>query len=95
MAKHLFNLSSSLVLLLQVWADAAAATGHALSPEEKWELGTNLVADLGDPVAAQRVFAETNNYYRLMRVLEIVLHTGRTLADFEPNKAARADYDFR
>lgn len=80
---------------VQVWADAAAQSGHPLSPEEKWQLGTKLIADSGDHVSAARVFAETNNYYRLMRVLEIVLHTGKTLADFEPEQATPHDYDFR
>lgn len=80
---------------LQVWADAASQAGSPLSPDEKWQLGTQLIADSGDPVAAQRVFAETNNYYRLMRVLEIVLHTGKTLSDFEPDQAAPSNYDFR
>ena len=80
---------------MQVWADAAAQSGRPLSLEEKWQLGTKLIADSGDPVSAERVFAETNNYYRLMRVLEIVLHTGKTLADFEPEQATPRDYDFR
>lgn len=80
---------------LQVWADAALQSGCPLTAEQKWQLGTKLVADSGDPVAAQRVFAETNNYYRLMRVLEIVLHTGKTLAELKPDEAAPCDYDFR
>ena len=80
---------------LQVWADAACQKGRDLTPEEKWALGTGLIASLGDPVAAQRVHAEANNYYRLMRVLEVVLHTGRTLAEFEAKPDTLPDYDFR
>lgn len=58
-------------------------------------MGTGLIASLGDPVAAQRVHGEANNYYRLMRVLEVVLHTGKTLAEFEAKPDAPPDYDFR
>lgn len=80
---------------LQVWANAAHHKGGDLTADEKWGLGTSLIASLGDPVAAQRVHKETNNYYRLVRVLEVVLHTGRTLAEFEAKSDAPLDYDFR
>ena len=80
---------------LQVWADAEHRKGSDLTAEEKWGLGTDLIASLGDPVAAQRVHGEANNYYRLMRVLEVVLHTGRTLAEFDAKPDAASDYDFR
>ena len=78
-----------------MWADAARQKGSDLTAEEKWGLGSGLIASLGDPVAAQRVHREANNYYRLMRVLEIVLHSGRTLAEFEAKSDAPPDYDFR
>ena len=78
-----------------MWADAAHHKGSELTAEEKWDLGTGLIASLGDPVAAQRVHGEANNYYRLMRVLEVVLHTGRTLAEFEARPDVPPDYDFR
>ena len=74
---------------MQVWELASADLQRALSPDEKWHLGTQLIADAGDPVAAKRVHAETNNYYRLLRVLEIVLHTGRALSEFEADPSAR------
>lgn len=79
----------------KVWADAANHKRGELSAEEKWNLGTNLISESGDPVAAERVHAEANNYYRLMRVLEIVLHTGRTLTEFQAKANASVDYDFR
>lgn len=78
-----------------MWAEAASRKGTELTSEEKWVLGTDLIASLGDPVAAKRVHGEANNYYRLMRVLEVVLHTGKTLADFEAKPNAPLDYDFR
>jgi len=81
--------------LLQVWADAVQSKGSKLTDKEKWEAGTALIAKSGDPAAAKRVSAEVNNYYRLMRVLEIVLHTGKPLAEFEPQADVPLDYDFR
>ena len=63
--------------------------------EEKWELGCALIAKSGDPEAADRVSGEMNNYYRLMRVLEIVLHTGQTLKQLDAKSDAPLDYDFR
>ena len=78
-----------------MWTDAASRKGDDLTADEKWGLGTDLIASLGDPVAAERVHGEANNYYRLMRVLEVVLHTGRTLAEFEAKPDAALDFDFR
>ena len=79
----------------QAWVDAASRKGSELNTDEKWKVGTDLIARSGDPAAAERVHAETNNYYRLMRVLEIVLHTGRTMAEFEAKAETPAEYDFR
>ena len=36
-----------------------------------------------------------NNFYRLLRVLEIVQTTGRTLAELDIDEAAPLDFDFR
>ena len=80
---------------MQFWAEATSAKGSELTPEEKWHLGTDLIAKSGDLTAAERVKGETNNYYRLLRVLEIVLHTGKPMADFKPEQDAPLDYDFR
>ncbi|DBA89023.1 TPA: hypothetical protein ACH3X2_000238 [Trebouxia sp. C0005] len=81
--------------LHQVWTEAEQSKGSKLTDMEKWETGTALIANLGDPAAAERVSAEVNNYYRLMRVLEIVMHSGKPLAEFEPPADAALDYDFR
>ena len=78
-----------------MWAVAQERKGSNLTEEEKWELGADLIAKSGDPVAAERVSGETNNYYRLLRVLEIVLHTGKALSEFEPQPDVPPDYDFR
>ena len=80
---------------MQVWSEATAKAGCELSAEERWNLGCDLIASSGDPVAAERVRAEANNHYRLVRVLEIVLHTGRPLTDFEAKPDTPLDYDFR
>lgn len=79
----------------KVWAEAASRKGADLTTEEKWSSGTELIATLGDPVAAERVHREANNYYRLVRVLEVVLHTGKTLAEFEAKPDVPINYDFR
>lgn len=91
----LFRFIPPLPPLLQVWTEAASHKGADLTSEEKWSSGTQLIASLGDPVAAERVHREANNYYRLMRVLEVVLHTGKTMAEFEAEPDAPVDYDFR
>lgn len=91
----LFGFIPPLSLLLQVWAEAASRKGADLTTEEKWSSGTELIATLGDPVAAERVHREANNYYRLVRVLEVVLHTGKTLAEFEAKPDVPINYDFR
>ena len=38
---------------------------------------------------------EPNNDYRLMRVLEILIQTGRTMAEMDLDLSAPLDYDFR
>ena len=80
---------------MQAWSEAQTLTGQELTAEEKWDLGCALIAKSGDPEAADRVSGEMNNYYRLMRVLEIVLHTGQTLKQLDAKSDAPLDYDFR
>ena len=81
------------VVICQVWAEATEAKGAELTTEEKWTLGTDLIAKSGDPASAERVKGEANNYYRLVRVLEIVLHTGKPLTEFGAQDDL--EYDFR
>ena len=42
-----------------------------------------------------RLEGEPNNYYRLLRVYEIVLETGQPLAQLDASVDAEPDYDFR
>lgn len=53
--------------------------------QQRWEWG-------GVPC---RIRSESNNRYRLMRVLEILLTTGKTLAELNHDRTAALDYDFR
>lgn len=42
-----------------------------------------------------RLEGEPNNFYRLLRVYEILLDTGQPLADMDLSADAELDYDFR
>jgi len=39
--------------LAQAWEDAAAAAGTELTPQQKWQVGVDMVAALGDPASAE------------------------------------------
>eukprot|EP00884_Botryococcus_braunii_P023627 jgi/Botrbrau1/9949/Bobra.0012s0044.1 len=82
-------------LLNQAWQEAEIQKGAPLTLEERWEVATALVAKLGDPVAADKLKEVPNNMYRLLRILEIVLQTGRPLAEMDLDTSAPLDYDFR
>jgi tRNA dimethylallyltransferase len=67
-----------------------------LTEEEKWTAGVNVIASLGDTESAERLRNESNNYYRLQRVVDILLQSpGKTLKDLNLNEAAPLDFDFR
>ena len=67
-----------------------------LSREALWAAAARVVADLGDPAAAARVAAERHNWYRLMRVCQILIsNPGKTLAELDADAAAPPDFDFR
>ena len=80
---------------MQVWSEAESVKGQNLTAEEKWSLGCDLIAKSGDPEAAESLSGAKNNYYRLIRVLEIVLHTGQTLKQLDTKLDMPLDYDFR
>ncbi|KAK9829894.1 hypothetical protein WJX72_008519 [[Myrmecia] bisecta] len=82
-------------LLQQAWAAGTAAKGQELTAEEKWAVGVQQVELAGDPAAAIKLQGEPNNYYRLGRVLEVVLRTGLPMADMALDATAPLDYDFR
>eukprot|EP00890_Picochlorum_soloecismus_P003763 jgi/Picsp_1/4388/NSC_01894-R1_trna dimethylallyltransferase 9 len=67
-----------------------------LSMEEKWTAGVELVRSLGDKESADRLeHQETNNWYRMTRVLDILLQRpGKTLAELDADAAIPPDYDF-
>lgn len=82
--------------LEEAWAAAAAAAGRPLTDAERWAEGVGVVAALGDAESAARLSTETNNYYRLTRVVDILMQSpGKTLADLNLDEAAPMDYDFR
>jgi tRNA dimethylallyltransferase len=77
-------------------ADAAGVTPEQLDPAARWAAATALVAQLGDPDSAARVAAERNNWYRLQRVLQVLLQNGgRPLAEHDIDTTRPLDYDFR
>jgi tRNA dimethylallyltransferase len=85
--------------LLQAWDQAAAAAGTPLQDldlDAKWTAAAALVGKLGDPEAAARVAAEKNNYYRLQRVLQILLQNGgQPLSSHDIDTDKDLDFDFR
>ncbi|GMH33877.1 hypothetical protein BSKO_01711 [Bryopsis sp. KO-2023] len=81
--------------LQEAWASAELVKGSELSEEEKWTEGILLLEQAGDPEAAKRIGAETNNYYRLMRALEVVVGTGKVMSELDINFESSLDYDFR
>ncbi|KAK9915049.1 hypothetical protein WJX75_004116 [Coccomyxa subellipsoidea] len=82
-------------LLDQAWKDESDRLCRPLSAEERWEVGIAKVATLGDTTSAERLREVPGNYYRLNRVLEILLATGRPLAELDLDVGAPLDYDFR
>lgn len=87
----------------KAWADALQekkksnlSSSEILTEEEKWNAGVNLIENLGDIESANRLRHESNNYYRLQRVVDILLQSpGKTLKDLNLNEAAPLDFDFR
>jgi tRNA dimethylallyltransferase len=81
-------------------AGAAARLGLArpedLSESDAWAAATQCLADAGDPEAAARVALERNNYYRLLRALQIlILSGGKPLSEQDLDAERPWDYDFR
>ena len=69
--------------------------GAGLTEAELWEAYAQAVQDLGDLESADRLRTEVNNQYRLKRVLEILLSTGKPLSALNLDVKAPLDYDFR
>ncbi|KAK9833352.1 hypothetical protein WJX84_005140 [Apatococcus fuscideae] len=79
----------------KAWARVEAMKGGPLDAAEKWKVAVEVVRAAGDPVSADRLAGEPNNFYRLLRVYEILLDTGQPLAQLDLSKEAELDYDFR
>lgn len=84
-------------LLNQAWDRATAdKCDGELAAEEKWAIGVAIVRSLGDPDSASRLAEVPNNYYRLQRVVEILMGSkGTPLAALDLDTAAPLAYDFR
>lgn len=69
----------------------------ALTVEEKWKAGVELVRSLGDSDTADRLLhQEVNNWYRMNRVVDILLQApGKTLSELDRDDGATPKYDFR
>lgn len=67
-----------------------------LSREQLWDAAVDVIVGLGDPEAAGRVREERHNWYRLMRVCQILLgNEGRKLSEMDIDTRQEPDYDFR
>jgi tRNA A37 N6-isopentenylltransferase MiaA len=75
---------------------AAAAAARQLQEEQRWDVAVDVVQQLGDPETAVRIRAERNNWYRLQRVLQILLQNGgKPLSQLDVDTTKELDYDFR
>lgn len=82
--------------LNDAWTALQRKLGRDLEDEERWGAGVEVVEKLGDIETAKRLKSEPNNYYRLIRVVDILLQSpGKTLEELNLNEAAPLDYDFR
>lgn len=75
---------------------AAAAAAAQLQPQQRWDVAVDVVQQLGDAEAAARIRAERNNWYRLQRVLQIlIINGGKPLSELDIDTTKELDYDFR
>lgn len=80
----------------QAWKEKGCAEGEGEGDEAKWAAGVALVRELGDDESADRLEGEFNNYYRLRRVVDILMQApGRTLKELKLDEASQLPYDFR
>jgi len=67
-----------------------------LSRDELWDAAAGVIGQLGDEETEVRVRAERHNWYRLMRVCQILLQNGgKPLREMDVDREAELDYDFR
>jgi len=83
----------------RAWLDTECAAlagelGRECTRDEVFDCGVAMVRGAGDEASAQRLEESRNNFYRLMRVLEIIRVTGAPLPRLEADPS-KLDYDFR
>lgn len=67
-----------------------------LPDELRWDVAVDVVQEMGDPETAARIRGERNNWYRLQRVLQILLQNGgKPLSEMDVDTTRELDYDFR
>jgi tRNA dimethylallyltransferase len=75
---------------------AAAQAAAQLPDAQRWDVAVDIVEQLGDPETATRIRAERNNWYRLQRVLQILVQNGgKPLSQLDVDTTKELDYDFR
>lgn len=74
---------------------AEAAAGRPLTKPETWQAAVQLVASMGDPVSAKRLEDQPNSWYRLKRVLQILLDSGKPLPEQDIRLTNTLRYDVR
>jgi tRNA dimethylallyltransferase len=75
---------------------ASAAAAAQLQPQQRWDVAVDVVQQLGDAEAAARIRAERNNWYRLQRVLQIlIINGGKPLSQLDIDTTKELDFDFR
>lgn len=74
----------------------AAQAALQLSDEQRWQVAVDVVQQLGDQESAARIRAERNNWYRLQRVLQILVQNGgKPLSQLDIDTTRDLQYDFR
>jgi tRNA dimethylallyltransferase len=75
---------------------AAAQAAAQLPDAQRWDVAVDVVEQLGDPATAARIRDERNNWYRLQRVLQILVQNGgKPLSQLDVDTTKELDYDFR
>ena len=65
------------------------------TPQERWQSGCKVLEDLDDAESAARMRLTPNNWYRLLRSIQVVQRTGQPMAQTALTATPELDYDFR
>lgn len=86
----------ALAMMEAAWHEVEARQGCPPDPDQKWNVAVDLIAQLGDPEAAELRRQEKNNYYRIQRTLQVLLEKpGSRMSDLGVDTEQPLDYDFR